>query len=200
MKLYNLTRSSVIENGSAYTTYKGFEIFISMHRMGYKFIIGVLLEDKSDACHWVCDYQLSSTISELKAEVKEIINTLKLSPLEYIKTHQAVDISNHFNSESERKDISDIVLERIADKLDVALSLPKGIALSNLRYLYEGAYNCDANYQINTEHTYDFLHENINEYLAENSNTLTVEKAKIQAVICQFISILPHEKIFAHYG
>lgn len=109
MSLKNITKRELIETGFSGGQYKGFDVMVSLERGGYQFIIGLMLEDNSDACHWICERQSATTLAELVSEAKDIIDNFELTAKQLLDLDQFVEISNHFKEGEEPLPVDEIV-------------------------------------------------------------------------------------------
>lgn len=105
-----ITKTEIQETGSASDEYKGFTVFARLERGGYSFTIGLLLEEDSDACHWICAEQSAVTISELKSEAKSIINDFEFTAKQLLDLDSVIELSNHRNDRAdEPKSVEEII-------------------------------------------------------------------------------------------
>ncbi|EGR1020290.1 hypothetical protein Q5N48_17345 [Vibrio cholerae] len=109
-----ITKTELQDNRFACDEYKGFTVFAHLERGGYSFTIGLMLEENSDACHWICAEQSAVTISELKSEAKSIINDFEFTAKNLLDLDSVIELSNH---RSDRADEPKSVEKIINDEL-----------------------------------------------------------------------------------
>jgi hypothetical protein len=109
-----ITKTEIKETGSASDEYKGFTVFASLARGCHSFSIGLLLEEATDACHWICSEQSAITISELKSEAKSIINDFEFTAKQLLDLDSVIELSNHRNDcADEPKSVEEIINDEL---------------------------------------------------------------------------------------
>jgi len=106
-----ITKTEIQETGSASDEYKGFTVFAGLSRYGYTFTIGLMLDENSDGCHWICSEQIAGTITELKSEAKEIINSFEFTAKQLLDIDSVIELTNHGNINDEPKSVEEIINE-----------------------------------------------------------------------------------------
>ncbi|EGR0525003.1 hypothetical protein FG062_14740 [Vibrio cholerae] len=94
MSLSALTASDLKYSNFASGEYKGFSVTATTKRNGYSFSISLMLESDSDACHTIALDERASTLAELKAEAKAIINSYPYTAKQILELHLIADQNN----------------------------------------------------------------------------------------------------------
>lgn len=144
MSLSNIKKSELNESGYTFGTYKGFNVSVFPHRYGYRMSISVFVDQSGNSDALISIYNESeafSTLEELKAVAREVINEFPFKAKDLITLYEKTDFTC-YNADEAVYEVSQQVLFALSVELSEETEIPIPYLLDLLETFHDAVTGC----------------------------------------------------------